>query len=486
MVSSSSSDDYSSSNDNDSSSSFKFWFILLLVVFLVAGAIGVTMFFVIRKKEDNQEPTVPCTTDADCTAASSTAIKCDTEKKVCVECLASADCTGNEDAKGNLCNVSLKKCVCGSDATSKTQCKIPGGCKNTGSGSSFECVDCVSDFNCPITKPFCDTAAGYTCKGCNPDSIFFGDECYLGLECDASDSSCKIKACDPDVEDAEANGCAPGNTCSGSFCSGGTHFDYEKNVFSYSNNNSVYFEDENMTHSECAFGCDAEEACKMYVWGKIKQPGATSSYDNSCRYYTATSDADLADWKANKTNNDDTSTKIYWTGTKNNYQAYSVDDNSGKIPYVLNTDGDRVYLNAKPDSILVETLAEENKYWKIIPGDTITSEYCQDVVCKAKFADKLTGGNYLVSDFYKVPGDYSSPDSDSAATASASAYDFFGFTSGGPGSDYFYHGGVVGDPINNGYKCSCYVVDSEAAAEIKVAADTQYDTMVHQSAADEE
>jgi len=106
-----------------------------------------------------------CIQDADCPA---TAPRCHPALLLCVSCLLSIDCPGDEVCSVEPeCSGGARSCVVGDfscgGCTSDAQC-APATCDlDTGA-----CVDCTSDAACPIGK-YCDTERNI-CTGCTTDA----------------------------------------------------------------------------------------------------------------------------------------------------------------------------------------------------------------------------------------------------------------------------------------------------------------------------
>lgn len=126
---------------------------------------------------------------------------CDQLKGLCVECVAAADCDGNEacdtlesrcrhtctadldcedgDDDQTLCDTSRGFCVeCTTDAACasepRTTCMVSTG----------ECVECLSDDYCGAGEPHCDPDS-WRCEECLLD-----EHCGEGGTCDRDDERC--------------------------------------------------------------------------------------------------------------------------------------------------------------------------------------------------------------------------------------------------------------------------------------------------------
>ena len=113
------------------------------------------------------QPGVNCSTEADCTNPS--AMKCDTDRMMCVECVVDEHC-----ADGFVCNGGLCEAGCRED---DARC-VQSVCK-----AGVGCVQCVTDAQCPAGF----TCSGDVCKmGCSADH----PSCPNGLQCDTTRGQC--------------------------------------------------------------------------------------------------------------------------------------------------------------------------------------------------------------------------------------------------------------------------------------------------------
>ena len=171
---------------------------------------------------------VPCdnqgdgVTDDGCSAATPAC----TMARSCVECTASADCSGGVCSASNTCVTCLDTTTGGTDAgcnVGAPVCNVSAGgrscvpCEDTGSGT---------DFGCSMSAPTCmGTGAARVCVECVTDSecpgTFVCDQTSFtcGPECQ-SDADCTMEVCDMGtcvgcVDDLD---CGPGNRCVASTC----------------------------------------------------------------------------------------------------------------------------------------------------------------------------------------------------------------------------------------------------------------------------
>jgi hypothetical protein len=140
--------------------------------------------------ETSNECTTTCTTTADCGGEKPV---CNTEKQVCVECLAASDCTGSD----TQCNTTSNQCVecvddvpcspamevCDTTRSRCVQCSSDNQCTTSSSGPYCElqdnlCVQCLDDLQCAGVATSRCNLSSHTCVGCTAHS-----QCENGLLC---------------------------------------------------------------------------------------------------------------------------------------------------------------------------------------------------------------------------------------------------------------------------------------------------------------
>jgi len=181
--------------------------------------------------------TIPCAADPEC---SSSGLFCEPAKKLCVQCVKSADCPTGRHCLGNTC-VSLAACNNSHDCASDQVCdpgrgvcvqcwqnadcalgqtcaanKCVAGCQQSidcGAGkvcdTASRCVSCAADTDCSDTTQHCVQntcrTACTTDKTCTP----------LGMLCDFATSSCVD--CKGDTDCPASSFCQAG-TCKADLC----------------------------------------------------------------------------------------------------------------------------------------------------------------------------------------------------------------------------------------------------------------------------
>ena len=221
-------------------------------------------------------PTIACTSDTECSAS---ALFCEPAKKLCVQCVKSADCPSGGHCLGNAC-VSVAACnnsrdcstdqVCDPARGTCVQCTVKEDCatgqicvsdrcvisacataSDCGAGNvcdttSGKCVECAADTDCTGTTQHCvQNVCRTTCatdKTCTP----------LGMLCDTASSACV--QCKVDMDCPASSYCSAG-TCKADICDATQAMCLGSSIVPCNANGSGWSPVSN---------CPADKPCKVY------------------------------------------------------------------------------------------------------------------------------------------------------------------------------------------------------------------------------